>query len=91
MAIIDIHVVRAGQVAGVFDPGWEPQRHYRQLEDAFLRLAAAIDVDAALLDAVMWEQMRMFGDIALEAVVAMRDPSVGLQGQRAAEMLRQAA
>ncbi|MBW6400871.1 hypothetical protein KPL78_23630 [Roseomonas sp. HJA6] len=67
VAIIDVHVIRAGVVAGVFDPAWTPQRNYRQLEEAFLDLAEAIGIRAALLDAVIWEQMRRFGDLAVEA------------------------
>lgn len=67
VAIIDVHVVRAGVVAGVFDPAWTPQRNYRELEEAFLRLADAIGIRAALLDAVIWDQMRRFGDLGIEA------------------------
>lgn len=67
VAIIDVHVVRAGLVAGIFDPAWTPQRNYRELEEAFLGMAEAIGVRAALLDAVIWDQMRRFGDLAIEA------------------------
>lgn len=67
VAIIDVHVVRAGVVAGVFDPAWTPQKNYRELEEAFLRLADAIGIRAALLDAVIWDQMRRFGDLGIEA------------------------
>lgn len=67
VAIIDIHIVRAGRVAGIFDVAWEPLRHYRELESAFLRLAAGIGVEAALLDALIWDQMRKFGNVAVAA------------------------
>lgn len=67
VAIIDVHVVRAGVVAGVFHPAWAPQRNYRELEEAFLALAEGIGVCAALLDAVIWDQMRRFGALAIDA------------------------
>ena len=67
VAIIDVHVVRAGVVAGVFNPAWTPERNYGELEHAFLDMADAIGVRAALLDAVIWDQMRRFGDLAIEA------------------------
>jgi thermostable 8-oxoguanine DNA glycosylase len=60
VAIIDIHVFRAGADAGVFDPGWTPARDYGQLEALFLCWAELGGVRAADLDAVIWsERARM--------------------------------
>ncbi|MGG5819346.1 hypothetical protein [Falsiroseomonas sp. HW251] len=87
VAIIDVHVVRAGVVAGVFDPAWTPERNYRELEQAFLDLADAMGVRAALLDAVIWEQMRRFGNLAIEAAICVAAaraiaPAVALAARR---------
>ncbi|WP_420826682.1 hypothetical protein [Myxococcus eversor] len=58
VAIIDVHILRAGRHMGLFSQEQEPQRHYRELETAFLTFAAAIKVPAAMLDGLMWDYMR---------------------------------
>lgn len=58
VAIIDVHILRAGRLLGLFPQSWEPTRDYFRLEDEFLAFANAIDVDPALLDALMWDYMR---------------------------------
>ena len=54
VAIIDIHIRRAGVTAGVFCVDWNPSRHYERFESAFLGWAAAGAVSAANLDAAIW-------------------------------------
>jgi N-glycosylase/DNA lyase len=56
VAIIDIHLLRAGVAAAVFDPDWTPAQHYRQLEATFLAWAHEGRVRAADLDAVIWAE-----------------------------------
>ena len=58
VAIIDVHILRAGRHVGLFPVSWQPQQHYVQLEAAFLEFAAALDVRASLLDALIWDYMR---------------------------------
>ncbi|WP_438358957.1 8-oxoguanine DNA glycosylase [Corallococcus carmarthensis] len=58
VAIIDVHILRAGRDMGLFSQQQEPQRHYRELEAAFLAFAAALKVSAAMLDGLMWDYMR---------------------------------
>lgn len=58
VAILDIHIVRACQVMRVFGHDIRLPRDYERLEDLFLTFARRIGVDAAVLDAVMWSQMR---------------------------------
>ena len=58
VAIIDIHILRAGRHIGLFPATWEPQRHYLQLERAFLKFAEALGVRSSLLDALIWDYMR---------------------------------
>jgi thermostable 8-oxoguanine DNA glycosylase len=58
VAILDVHIVRAGRMIGIFDSKADPQRNYRCLEAGFLRLAKALGVRAALLDALIWDHMR---------------------------------
>ncbi|MEH3140257.1 MAG: hypothetical protein PGN37_08745 [Mycobacterium kyogaense] len=56
VAIIDIHVLRAGIAAGVFDRAWNPARHYDLMEALFLAWARHGRVSAADLDAVIWSE-----------------------------------
>jgi thermostable 8-oxoguanine DNA glycosylase len=58
VAILDVHVCRACEEAGVFVRGSDPARTYRELEARFLRFALAIDVRASLLDNLIWQTMR---------------------------------
>ena len=58
VAILVIHVVRAGRFCGLFRDGQDPTRHYSQMEAIFLDFAHCIRVDAAKLDVLMWQQMR---------------------------------
>ncbi len=61
IAIIDVHVWRAGVAAAVFDPAWTPSMHYQLLEQMFCAWASRGGVSAADLDAVIWSQMASFG------------------------------
>jgi N-glycosylase/DNA lyase len=56
VAVIDIHLLRAGVDASVFDPSWTPARHYDLLESMFLAWARHGDISAADLDAVIWAE-----------------------------------
>jgi N-glycosylase/DNA lyase len=58
VAILDIHIVRAGVLIGLFDPNQQVSRHYDVMETRFLAFANAIGVRPSLLDAVMWRVMR---------------------------------
>lgn len=54
VAILDVHVVRAGRNAGVFAPSDDPARCYAKMEREFLAFAKAVGVRPGLLDNVMW-------------------------------------
>lgn len=54
VAIIDIHIVRAGITAGVFDPAWRVATDYQQFEQAFLQWAQHAQLEASFLDACIW-------------------------------------
>lgn len=57
VAILDIHIMRVGQIIGLFPKNLTVERHYAELEERFLRLSASLDVRAAELDAVIWWEM----------------------------------
>lgn len=54
VAVLDVHVMRAGAAARVFDGSWTPARHYRLAEGFFLSWARHGGVRAGDLDAVIW-------------------------------------
>ena len=58
VAILDVHVVRAGQLMGLFPQRVRLPRDYGVLEARFLAFANAIGVPASLLDALIWREMR---------------------------------
>jgi thermostable 8-oxoguanine DNA glycosylase len=65
VAVIDVHILRAGRHIGLFLPEFDPQRHYCTLEDVFIRFATALDTGAGVLDGLMWDYMRRLGVIAM--------------------------
>lgn len=57
VAILDIHILRAGNLAGFFNKNHTVERNYLDLEAQFLRFSGGIGVRASELDAVMWYEM----------------------------------
>lgn len=57
VAILDIHVLRAGVVAGFLDHTLTVERHYLELEKQFLEFSQALGVRPSELDAVIWLEM----------------------------------
>jgi thermostable 8-oxoguanine DNA glycosylase len=61
VAILDIHIIRAGILIGLFDRRQTVPRDYDFMEARFLAFATALNVRPSLLDAVMWREMRELG------------------------------
>lgn len=59
VAILDIHILRAGQLGRFFKDGLTVDRHYLQLEDQFLAFSHGLGVAASELDAVIWHEMML--------------------------------
>ena len=57
VAILDIHLLRAGALGGFLSPGLTVERHYFELERQFLSFSRAIEVRPSELDAVIWFEM----------------------------------
>jgi N-glycosylase/DNA lyase len=57
VAILDIHVLRAGALTGFLDPALRVDRDYLALEGQFLTFSQAIGVRASELDALIWLEM----------------------------------
>ena len=71
VAILDIHILRAGVLAGFFDAELTVERHYRELEDQFLTFSAGLGVRASELDALMWYEMMASRNSVAQILSAM--------------------
>lgn len=78
VAILDIHILRAGQFAGFFPSNLKVERHYRELETIFLEFSDKLGVKASELDAVIWLEMMS----SPNTVRAMMKPSEALPKHR---------
>lgn len=57
VAILDIHILRAGLLGKFFDSSLTVERHYLELEEQFIRFSRGLGVKASELDALMWLEM----------------------------------
>ncbi|NJD90602.1 MAG: 8-oxoguanine DNA glycosylase [Geobacter sp.] len=73
VAIIDIHINRAGLLAGFFEKGLSVEKHYFQMEDRFLAFAQSIGVRASILDNLIWRQMK---DLNMLGIASTRQTEV---------------
>lgn len=58
VAILDVHVQRAGEMLGIFSDRDRVQRDYFSMEERFLGFADLVGEPASILDLVIWRQMR---------------------------------
>ncbi|WP_373031425.1 hypothetical protein [Sulfurovum sp.] len=65
VAILDIHLYRAGLLAGFFDKNDKVDKHYFNMEDKFLAFCNKLDIKASILDAVIWRTMKELNKYAL--------------------------
>ena len=56
VAILDIHIMRVGIAAGIFDPSWSAAKNYPLIESFFLEWARIGGVRASDLDSVIWSE-----------------------------------
>lgn len=76
VAILDIHIMRVGQVIGLFPREFTVERHYFELEALFLEFSQSLDVRASELDAVIWYEMASSPATARTIIEQLRNPSV---------------
>lgn len=68
VAILDVHIIRAGIIMGLFQRDADPSRRYFQLEDRFLEFCQGLGERASLVDALMWDFMRRIGPTTSHAI-----------------------
>lgn len=67
VAILDIHIHRAGVIAGFFDNKHSIQSDYVEMEERFLTFCRNLGVKPSSFDYFLWDQMRLFGRVAINA------------------------
>jgi thermostable 8-oxoguanine DNA glycosylase len=72
VAIIDIHIHRAGLLMGLYNHADTPAKNYFEMERKFLDFARLIKVKASILDALIWYEMKHAGTMALDLVKKRR-------------------
>ena len=89
VAILDIHIMRIGQVLGLFPRELTVERHYLELEALFLQFSEALDVRASELDAVIWYEMASSPKAARAVIEQLDVPSTTSVRWRSREGIRQ--
>lgn len=75
VAILDIHIMRIGQVLDLFPRTLTVERHYSQLESLFLQFSEALDVRTSELDAIIWYEMASSPKAARAVIEQLESPS----------------
>ncbi|WP_138992757.1 8-oxoguanine DNA glycosylase [Larkinella sp. C7] len=68
VAIIDVHILRAGIIAGIFNANSDVNIEYFDLERRYLDFCHALDVLPSYMDSLMWINMRRTSRIALKVI-----------------------
>lgn len=68
VAILDIHIYRAGVLTGFFDINDSIEKNYLLMEKKFLKFAKAINVKASELDVLIWSKIRILNYMVIELV-----------------------
>lgn len=68
VAIIDIHIYRAGLLMSLYSRAETPSTRYFPMERKFLSLAKGLGVRPSFLDALIWRQMKNAGSMALDVL-----------------------
>ena len=66
VAILDIHIYRAGILAGFFNLTDKVEKNYMEMEKKFLRFCKELKIEASRLDGVIWRIMKTLNDIAID-------------------------
>ncbi len=68
VAILDIHILRAGKIAGFFDKTDNVSKNYFTLEDSYICFCKALDVLPSNMDAIIWNYMKKSNRLALRII-----------------------
>ncbi len=69
IAILDIHIHRAGIIAGIFTPNDDVTKDYLRMEESFIGLADGIGIPANILDNQIWNELRLTPSIVRQMLM----------------------
>jgi thermostable 8-oxoguanine DNA glycosylase len=70
VAILDIHLIRAGRLCGLFSPKDDVQKDYLSMEERFLLFSRGLRLRPAILDCLIWDEMRAAGPLPIDMLNA---------------------
>lgn len=68
VAILDIHILRAGKIAGIFKETDDVSKQYFELENAYINFCKAMDVLPSNMDAIIWSYMKKSSKLAIKII-----------------------
>lgn len=66
VAILDIHLIRAGRLCGLYSRNDNVQHDYLSMEQRFLSFSRALRLRPAVLDCLIWDEMRAAGPLPID-------------------------
>lgn len=70
VAILDIHIQRAGRLAGLFSEQDRVERDYHKMERRLVAFAAALRLRLSVFDSLVWSYMKRLNHVALDSMKA---------------------
>ena len=71
VAILDIHLLRAGVITGFFHPDYNLNTEYLNLEQRFLNFCLQLEVRPSDMDAIIWHYMKKNNKLALNILASI--------------------
>ena len=68
VAILDIHILRAGKIAGFFGETGDVAKKYHNLENNYIDFCKALEVLPSNMDAIIWNYMKKTNKLALQVL-----------------------
>lgn len=68
VAIIDVHIYRAGLLTGFISKELNVQRDYFEIEKCFIDYCKSIDTQPSIMDLIMWQNMKYTNKIAINHI-----------------------
>lgn len=76
VAILDIHILRAGLLGGFFPGNLTVERNYLELEELFIQFSKAMGVKTSELDAIIWYEMQASASTVFNLLESLREQPI---------------
>jgi N-glycosylase/DNA lyase len=83
VAILDVHLIRAGRLCGLYSEKDNVQHDYLSMECRFLSFSRGLQLRPAVLDCLIWDEMRAAGQLPIDMLNEIEQrSSAGDEGLR---------